>query len=79
MEKGNNWWLDATLAEAEMLAGEDIDDVISEFEQAINHHQPSKFDLTSTYEQIDLYAKLTNKEDSLLALLALLNDQINQN
>ena len=77
IDQGDNWWLDATLAEAEMLAG-DIEDALAEFKHAIAIHQPSKFDLTATYKQIDLYAKLTNKEDPLLSILALLNDAINQ-
>lgn len=73
--KGESWWLDSTLAEAEMLCG-DAEDAQEEFEQAIKKHNPPKFELTTTFEQIDLFAKLLGKENTVDGILNLLKQHI---
>lgn len=76
-DKGDNWWLDATLAEAEMLSA-DIEEAEKDFEQAIKKHTPSAFELSSTYEQIDLYAKLADEEKALRDIFNVILEHKNQ-
>jgi class 3 adenylate cyclase len=73
--QGESWWLDATLAEAEMLH----DDIVSSRQQlmeAIKRHNPPQFELMSTYEQISIYAQLTSQQKELQGILTLLAENI---
>lgn len=55
IRKGESWWLDSTLAEAELLQ-EDIEEAEKQFKTAIQLHNPDRFQKTSTLEQVKLYA-----------------------
>ena len=70
-----NWWLATTLAEAEMLTGES-EDALSKFKLATANHNPTAFALSSTLEQIELYAKLTNSQDELSDIADYLKNKI---
>ncbi|MZP31008.1 hypothetical protein GTO91_14920 [Heliobacterium undosum] len=61
--RGEDWWLDSTLAEAEMLL-ENYEDCITGFQEAIERHKPDAFQRKAVHEQISLYASLTNQADS---------------
>jgi|GEM_PF-1953685 len=70
-----NWFLAATLAEAEMLAGES-EEALKLFKIAVEEHQPTVFQLQSTTEQVRLYSKLTSSEEELSDILDYLQEQL---
>ena len=72
--KQPDWYLAATLAEAEMLCGES-DEALDMFKLAVRDHTPTVFQLDSTLEQIKLYAKVTSAEQEVSKILAYLQQQ----
>jgi class 3 adenylate cyclase len=72
--QGENWWLDATLAEAELLQYEYRKSLLK-FKEAMHKHTPYYFDVHSTFEQINSYAQITNKKDELASILNLLSKE----
>lgn len=66
--KGESWWLDATLAEAELIL-DDYALAYNEITQAIARHTPGNFELMATHEQISLYAHFMNKKRELDEML----------
>lgn len=71
-KEGENWWLDATLAEAEIIQG-DFEIAKEKFNKAINEHKPNTFLRRSTQEQINIYSKLESKMAELDFIIRLLN------
>lgn len=72
---GENWWIDSTLAEAELL----MDDYIfacDVMQRAIATHDPDVFELMSTKEQISIYAQIVQKEAEIYPLTKMLDDAI---
>ena len=70
-KEGENWCLDSTLAEAELLH-DNFEDSPEKFKRAINKHKPDSFKLKSVYEQITIYAALTSNDANLAEILNLL-------
>ena len=69
--EGTEWWLDTTLAEAEIIQG-DIEEAETKMAMAIEKHKPDYFQLKSVHEQIDLYSQLTNNVSNLKNILKML-------
>ncbi|MDR9507721.1 hypothetical protein RI662_26265, partial [Brevibacillus agri] len=66
-----NWWIDSTLAEAELLQ-DDFETALELFKLAIERHNPSVFDKKATSEQIKIYAHFTNKLANVEPILQIL-------
>ncbi|MDD3024518.1 MAG: hypothetical protein PHE26_11535, partial [Syntrophomonadaceae bacterium] len=69
--EGENWWLDSTLAEAQLLQDFFIASYFT-FERALNLHKPDSFERASSAEQIMTYARITGKETELMDIISLL-------
>ncbi|MCK5606127.1 hypothetical protein KAR91_29785 [Candidatus Pacearchaeota archaeon] len=69
---GESWWLDSTLAEAELLQ-EDFEESKLSFAKAIERHKPNIFQKNSTLEQINLFSKLLDLEKNVEKIIALFN------
>ncbi len=72
-KKGEDWWLDATLAETKLLQG-DYEKAFELLNEAVNKHNPTMFNKQSVKEQISIYAKIKNLEPQLARILKLLSD-----
>ncbi|MEN6348800.1 MAG: adenylate/guanylate cyclase domain-containing protein [Syntrophomonas sp.] len=70
--EGENWWMDSTLAEAELLQDFFTASYLT-FERALQIHNPDSFERSSTVEQISTYAKITGKEADLADIINLLS------
>lgn len=70
--EGENWWLDATLAEAEIIQG-DFELAKEKFIQSIANHRPNAFLRRSTQEQVNIYSKLEYRTTELNNIIQLLN------
>jgi class 3 adenylate cyclase len=70
-KRGENWWMDTTLAEAELLH-DDLESAIEMLHSAIQRHNPSVFDRKATAEQIRIYAYFMNQQASVEPLLKML-------
>jgi len=70
-KQGENWWIDSTLAEAELLQ-DDFESALQLFKLAIERHDPSIFDKKATSEQIKIYAHFTNKLANVEPILQIL-------
>ncbi len=70
--KGEDWWLDSTLAEAELLLDK-FESSKKSFELALKKHNPPIFEKISTSSQIELYAKLEKKEKQVAHILNMLS------
>ncbi len=69
--EGENWWLDSTMAEAQLLQDFYNTSYLT-FERALQFHQPDSFERASAVEQISTYAKITGKEFELKEIISLL-------
>lgn len=65
--QGENWWIDATLAEAELLQ-DDYETATNMFTKALDLHNPSIFEKQSTKEQLFIYStiKMLDKEFKII-------------
>ncbi|MEI2397027.1 adenylate/guanylate cyclase domain-containing protein [Paenibacillus phytohabitans] len=70
-KQGESWWMDATLAEAELLQ-DDFESALELLNIAIRRHNPSVFDKKATSEQLKIYAHFTNKLENVAPLLNIL-------
>lgn len=71
IKQGDNWWIDSTLAEAEILQ-DDFETAVEMFGLAIRRHNPSTFNRRATSEQIKIYAYFTNKLKDVESILKIL-------
>jgi class 3 adenylate cyclase len=62
---GEDWWLDSTLAEAELLQ-DDYELALNRFSQAIEKHSPNHFERKAVAEQIYIYSVLTDNRSEML-------------
>jgi class 3 adenylate cyclase len=69
--QGENWWIDATLAEAELLV-DDFERALPRFEEALERHKPSVFERESTRTQILSYSTVSGLADELAEITGLL-------
>ncbi|MDD4801983.1 MAG: adenylate/guanylate cyclase domain-containing protein [Syntrophomonas sp.] len=70
--QGENWWLDSTLAESQILQDSFIR-ARETFANAIKLHQPDSFERSATINQISTYAILSGKESQLKELIYMLS------
>lgn len=54
-----NWWLESSLLQTNLFL--DLEGLSDKFANAIKEYQPSKFDLDTTREQIEIYAQVTGE------------------
>lgn len=67
-----SWWLEATLAEAEILR-DDFSDALTILNRAIENHKPTLFERLATADQISLYGHFAGKAEELKEILKILN------
>jgi len=70
--KGKSWWIDATLAEAELLQ-DAYEEATQAFVEAVEQHKPNAFEKQATLEQILLYAKVHRCEVEVAPIVELLS------
>lgn len=68
---GENWWIDSTLAECEILQ-EDFEAAIIKMNEAITQHNPSNFEKNTVFEQISIFASILGLEENVKPILQLL-------
>lgn len=68
---GESWWLDATLAEAELLQ-DAYEEANAAFTESVKLHKPNVFEKQATLEQILLYSKVHNCEAEVAPIIDLL-------
>lgn len=69
--EGEDWWMDSTLAEAEVVHA-DYERAIEKFKIAMDKHKPSVFQLNALKDQLQIFAYVTNRhndEESILDLI----------
>jgi len=71
-QEGENWWLDSTLAESQILQ-DSLDEACETFVRALERHRPDSFERSSVIAQISTYATLLGKENELAAIIDLLS------
>lgn len=69
--EGESWWLDATLAEAELLL-DDYPVACSKLVSAVSNHSPGTFEIMATCEQINLYAHFMRKNEEINDIISCL-------
>ncbi|MEK4230858.1 tetratricopeptide repeat-containing protein [Solibacillus sp. FSL H8-0538] len=57
---GENWWIDSTLAESQMLMN-DYESAINRMRRAIVKHKPKFFEKEAAYIQIETYERMLDK------------------
>ena len=71
-QEGENWWLDSTLAESQILQ-DCLDEASETFARALERHHPDSFERSSVIAQISTYATLLGKEKELEGIIDLLS------
>ena len=71
--EGENWWMDSSLAEAELLQ-DSFSESYQRFERALGLHRPDSFERSAVIEQINIYGKLSGKGPELEKIVFLLRD-----
>ncbi|CAM4019680.1 adenylate/guanylate cyclase domain-containing protein [Cohnella lubricantis] len=69
--KGEDWWMDSTLAEAELIQ-DDLEPALDLFQNAVKNHNPTSFERRATSEQIQIYAHFTNQQANVEPILKIL-------
>lgn len=72
-KQGEDWWIDTTLAEAELLQ-DDLEVAVRRMEEAISLHQPDAFQKKAVYEQVIIYSSFTGKTRALEPLFSKLQN-----
>ncbi|GHU23445.1 hypothetical protein FACS1894172_08270 [Spirochaetia bacterium] len=70
--KDNNWWRQATIAEAQLLLGDYLESE-NTFKEAVEAGKPDKFMLETTREQIKIYSVIDKIETKIEGILKILN------
>ena len=72
--EGKEWWLDSTLAEAELLL-EDYEEFEIKMLKAIDKYRPDYFERKAVSEQIQIYAIVTSSEAAVQGVITALESE----
>ncbi|MEO5327408.1 MAG: hypothetical protein H7829_04105 [Magnetococcus sp. THC-1_WYH] len=71
-QKGKNWWIACTLAEAEVIQN-DYEKAMERLDYAVATYHPTVFELDATKTQLRIYGRLVAAEIEIGAVIAALN------